>query len=72
MQLKKKKKQEVEILDSLIDKVCLFVNPEAFKAYQASKNNNQESYNPFISDTLSKIGEIDPDIMSKIIGDLDG
>ena len=72
MQLKKKKKQEIEILDSLIDKVCLFINPEAFKAYQASKNNQQEFYNPFILDTLNKIGEMNPEIMSKVIGDLNG
>jgi hypothetical protein len=72
MQLKKKKKQELEILDSLTDRICLFINPEAFKSYQAIKNNKQESYNPFISDTLSKIGDIDPEMMSNIIGDLNG
>jgi mRNA-degrading endonuclease RelE of RelBE toxin-antitoxin system len=72
MQLKKKKKQEIEILDSLVDKICLFINPEAFKEYQALKNNQQEIYNPFISDSLNKIGDIDPDLISKIIGDLNG
>jgi len=72
MQLKKKKKQEIDVLDSITDKICLFINPEAFKNYKASKDNQQEIYNPFISDTLSKIGDVDPEIMSKIFGDLNG
>jgi hypothetical protein len=72
MQLKEKKKQEIEILDALSDKICFFVNPEAFKSYQAIKDNKQEIYNPFVPDTLSKIGDIDPEMISKVIGDLNG
>jgi hypothetical protein len=72
MQLKKKKRQEIEILDLLTDKICLFINPEAFKTYQSIKNNQQETYNPFIFDSLNKIGGVDPETMSKIAGDLNG
>jgi len=72
MLLKKKKKMEEEFIDTITDKICAFINPNVFQEYKKQQEGFENSYNPFILDTLNKINNnISPELASKIIGDLD-